>query len=110
MRAGSMVMRYSTRRLVAIPIPIAMMLVLPALLPACEVGDQPGDSSNTCASDSGGSSGSSSSSGVDLPDVVHQIAGVDVETLAGSGVPGAQDAPPAAFDNPVNILLIDDGT
>jgi DNA-binding beta-propeller fold protein YncE len=46
-----------------------------------------------------------------VPDVVHQIAGVTVETLAGSSLPGAMDGTGAAaqLDNPVGLALDGNG-
>lgn len=63
-----------------------------------------GDDGNT-STDGGGSTGT----GVTIETVVHQIEGVEVATLAGSDVAGAEDGQPAAFHNPVNVLIANDG-
>jgi len=45
----------------------------------------------------------------DLEDVVHPIAGVEVETFAGSEDAGSVDGDAATFHNPVNVLVDADG-
>lgn len=58
-----------------------------------------GDDGNT--TDDDGSTGT----GTTIETVVHQIEGVEVATLAGSDVAGAEDGQPGAFHNPVNVLF-----
>lgn len=59
------------------------------------------------ADDTDGSTGDggSSGSGSNVETVVHTIDGVQVGTLAGSEVAGAEDGKPGSFHNPVNLVL-----
>lgn len=55
-------------------------------------------------SDGGSDTGDGGADNVDPESVVHQVEGVDVETLAGSGEPGTSDGMEGAFNNPVNVI------
>lgn len=48
--------------------------------------------------------------GSDVPDLVDQIDGVSVATIAGSADPGDSDTPPGSFNNPANLAVNSDGT
>ncbi len=80
---------------------VAPLLAALTISTGCTVSGPDGNSST----DDGGSTGSGST----IETVVHQVEGVQVGTLAGSDVAGAEDGNPATFHNPVNVLLGTDG-
>ena len=76
---------------------------------ACGGGGNSDDPAAGGESAEGGGSADGGAPPVDQEDVVIPIDGVEVETLAGSDVPGTADGEAASFHNPVNVLLDGDG-
>jgi sugar lactone lactonase YvrE len=84
------------------------LLIVSALALACSGGgstdSEDGEGGGPGGPGSGGSSGSGS-----VDDVVHQIEGVEVATLAGSNAAGAADGDAGSFNNPANLILDAEG-